>query len=333
MKLTSLLIVDMKELLFRLLFPRKYISLLLLFPHSFVYNERIINKGLFSFIFMIEFLFALALIWVVFAVVQDFKTREVANWLNFSLIIFALAVRAFWSISTNTVEPILFGFTGLIVGFVVAHLFYYSRIFAGGDAKLLIALCVVIPIANDFYTNSLIFLLFFISFLFFGAIYSLGFSIVLSLMNWKNFKKDFSIKHSKNMSYNYLAFFISLLFFVLFFIYKDFLILGLAVLILLFPYLYYFLKSVESASLIKEVSVEKLTEGDWLVEDIHVGSRIIRSNWEGVSKEELEFIRKHCNEKIKVRYGVPFTPSFLIALIFLIAIHYLGGDWGFWRVF
>ena len=36
------------------------------------------------------FLIILALIWLIFAVISDLKTREVPNWLNFSLIIFAL---------------------------------------------------------------------------------------------------------------------------------------------------------------------------------------------------------------------------------------------------
>jgi Flp pilus assembly protein protease CpaA len=42
-------------------------------------------------------LFFLAFTWITFAVVQDLKTREIANWLNFSLVIFALGIRFFYS--------------------------------------------------------------------------------------------------------------------------------------------------------------------------------------------------------------------------------------------
>jgi len=41
------------------------------------------------------FLIVLALVWVIFATIQDIRTREVANWLSFSLIIFALGFRFF----------------------------------------------------------------------------------------------------------------------------------------------------------------------------------------------------------------------------------------------
>ena len=50
--------------------------------------------------------------YVGFAIIQDFKTREVANWLNFSLIVFALAARMFWSVFADDYSFILFGLFG-----------------------------------------------------------------------------------------------------------------------------------------------------------------------------------------------------------------------------
>ena len=61
------------------------------------------------------FLFALAIVWMIFAVVQDLKTREVANWLNFSLIGFALAYRAFYSSFTGEWMFLGFGFLGFLM--------------------------------------------------------------------------------------------------------------------------------------------------------------------------------------------------------------------------
>jgi Flp pilus assembly protein protease CpaA len=43
------------------------------------------------------FLIILAGIWLVIASLQDIKKREVPNWLNFSLIIFALGYRAIYA--------------------------------------------------------------------------------------------------------------------------------------------------------------------------------------------------------------------------------------------
>jgi len=87
------------------------------------------------------FLFVLAFVWMIFAVVQDLKTREVANWLNFSLIGFALAYRAFYSSFTGEWMFLGFGFLGFLMFFILAHVFYYSKVFAGGDAKLLMGRC------------------------------------------------------------------------------------------------------------------------------------------------------------------------------------------------
>jgi len=63
------------------------------------------------------FLFVLAVVWIVFAVAQDWRTREVANWLNFSLIGFVLAYRALWSIWSGDWMFFVYGAVG-VLGFV-----------------------------------------------------------------------------------------------------------------------------------------------------------------------------------------------------------------------
>ena len=49
------------------------------------------------------FLILLGLVWIIFAVVQDLRKREIANWLNFSLVIFALVFRfrGFWDLYSS----------------------------------------------------------------------------------------------------------------------------------------------------------------------------------------------------------------------------------------
>jgi Flp pilus assembly protein protease CpaA len=44
------------------------------------------------------FLFILGLVWILFATIQDIKKREIADWLSFSLIIFAIGFRFFYSL-------------------------------------------------------------------------------------------------------------------------------------------------------------------------------------------------------------------------------------------
>ena len=67
----------------------------------------------------------------------------------------------------------------------------------------------------------------------------------------------------------------------------------------------------------KKVNANKVTEGDWLDKDIKIGSRIIKANWEGVSKKELRLIKKN-NKKVMIKYGIPFTPSFLFGFVSLL---------------
>src|SRR3972149_8020331 len=101
-----------------------------------------------------SFLFVLALIWVVFATVQDFRTREVANWLSFSLIIFALGFRFFYSLfALGNFNFFYQGLLGLGVFFIIGNLLYYGKLFAGGDAKLLIALGTILPGTSNFLSN------------------------------------------------------------------------------------------------------------------------------------------------------------------------------------
>ena len=70
------------------------------------------------------FLFCLALIWILFATFSDFKTREIYNWLNFSLIIFALVFRFFYSLfESNDFNIFFLGLLAfLVVGLVLMFL-------------------------------------------------------------------------------------------------------------------------------------------------------------------------------------------------------------------
>ena len=64
-------------------------------------------------------LLCIGLFWLIFASVQDFYHREVENWWTFSLIIFVLAFRLFFSIETVDYWFFLWGVIGLAIGFLV----------------------------------------------------------------------------------------------------------------------------------------------------------------------------------------------------------------------
>jgi len=268
---------------------------------------------------MIEiiFLLSLALIWIIFATIQDIKKREVANWLNFSLIIFALGFRFFFCLFSENFSFFYQGIIGLLIFFVMGNIFYYSKLFAGGDAKLLIALGAILPLSTNFIINLYYFFYFIFIFLIIGGIYGFIFSIVLAIKNKKQFKKQFKIEFKQNKKIIYLSIFSAILFSLFGFYFSLFFY--LSILILALPYLFIYSKSVEKSSMIKEISTKKLTEGDWLYKDIKIKNKTIKATWEGLSKKEIKLIKNNL-KKVKIKQGIPFVPVFLIS--FLIFIYF-----------
>ncbi len=266
----------------------------------------------------VMFLIVLALAWIVFANVQDLKSREVANWLNFSLIIFALGFRFFYCLFSQ--ESFAFFYQGLIglgIFFIFGNLLYYGRIFAGGDAKLMIALGAVLPFSESFLINTRIFFLFLFIFLFSGALYGLVVSIVLGLRNFKKFKKEFYRQLRKNRKLVYFIMFLGLILIIFGFI--DNLLFVLGIFIIIIPYFYVYAKAVDKVCMVKKIKTNQLTEGDWLYKDLKIGRKFIKASWEGVNKKQIREIKKNYKE-IRVRQGIPFTPVFLISFLVLIYI-------------
>lgn len=256
------------------------------------------------------FLTVLGLIWIIFAVIQDLKKREIANWLNFSLVIFALGFRFFYCLFSE--EGFGFFYSGLIgfgIFFVLSNLLYYGKVFAGGDAKLMMALGAILPLAETFKLNLNLFFLFFFIFLIVGAAYGFIFSIVLGLKNYKEFKKDFSKRFSKNKNIFHIALGLCFVFIIASFFVHT--LIYFAIFLFICPYLYFSAKTIDEVCMIREVSASKLTEGDWLYRGVRVGNKFIKSSWDGLTKEEISLLRKK-GKRVVIRQGIPFSPVFLI---------------------
>lgn len=278
--------------------------------------------------FEVIFLFVLALIWIIFATVQDIRKREVANWLSFSLIIFALGFRFFYSLFSDTGFDFFYqGLIGFGIFLILGNLLYYGKMFAGGDAKLMIALGAVLPFSVIFNENLKIFVLFFVLFLLVGAVYSILASVYLSLKSFKRFKREFSKQFRKNKKLSLLVIFVALVLVAFGFLDNLFFILGSIVFVL--PYLYVYVKSVDEACMVKRVMTSKLTEGDWLYKDLKVGKRTIKAKWDGLSKAEIKLIQRKLNF-VTIRNGIPFTPVFLISFVVLFYLWKLGLWDSFW---
>ena len=88
-----------------------------------------------------------------------------------------------------------------------------------------------------------------------------------------------------------------------------------ALLPLVIVYCIFCLKVVEKISFVKIISPDKLTEGDWVMEDIFYGGKKIYScKSPGVTKKQILLI-KRVGEKVKIKEGIPFVPSIFISVV------------------
>ena len=282
-------------------------------------------------IFLSDVLLAIiSIIWVFVATMQDIKKREVANWLSFSLVIISLSFRAIASIISMNVQYFLWGIAATIIFFGIANLFYYSRIFAGGDAKLLIALGatfattpIFTPILKGNILNTPIFpfnvpfLFVFISnMLFVGSAYGLLFAVFLALKNFSSFRKD-CLRNGKRYLKGVVLFALLGMLLILankLFFADDSALLIAGILIIMFPFLFVFIKSVENACMIKLMKPSELTEGDWIVDEMKIGRRAIKPRFSGLDKNEILILKKR-NKRVIIKQGIPFVPVFFIALL------------------
>ena len=266
------------------------------------------------------FLLVLGVVWIIGAIMQDFKRREVDNLWNFSLIGFALAYRAFVSVFNLDYWFFLNGLIGLGIFFGLANLFYYSKLFAGGDAKLMFAFGAIMPLSYNWMINIKLFGVYVLLFFITGSAYALVYSFFMMIKNWKRFKKEIKKQWKGMRRVFFMAIIFAVAWGILSLIVFQLAFFLIALIVLLFPVLFAYAKSIEEACMVKLIEPEKVTEGDWLYKDILVGGKKIKSNWEGVTEKELNLIKKKCKKKILIKEGVPFTPSFLFALIGLLLV-------------
>jgi len=273
---------------------------------------------------MIEvFLIAIAIIWIVFAVFSDFKTREVPNWLNFSLIAFALGSRFFYSLFSDNFGFFIQGLIGLAIFFVLHNLFYYGRLFAGGDAKLMLALGPVIPLYSDFSKNLELFADFFIIFFVAGAGYGIIAAIYSASRNFSAVKKKFmeKIRTSKKMMLLIEAGGVILIVFSV--AITEILMVYAGIIVMILPVLYLYAKAIDGTTLLKTIDSKKLTEGDWLHKNVKAGRKTIIASWGGVTRSEINEIRKF-HKKVTIKEGVPFTPVFLVTILIFAWLYFSG---------
>ena len=127
------------------------------------------------------FLFWLFLFGLIVASLQDLKRREVDNWLNLFLLTTSFVYIfyfGFFMMNNGIFFLAIFSFLTL---FVFMNAFYYGRVFAGGDAKLLFAMSAFFVVVSFGMMLANIFL-FLVLLMLSGSVYGLIYSFVLFIL-------------------------------------------------------------------------------------------------------------------------------------------------------
>jgi len=264
---------------------------------------------------------------LIIATITDIKTREVPDWLNFSLIPAGVGLRLIHALIFNDWMYFFYGIIGLAVFVGLAYLFYYARQWGGGDSKLLMGIGVLFATYPRFllnYFNPVLnwyfLLIFLFNLLLIGAIYAIIWSSYLAVKNWEKFKATYKKYFSSLRIFRRIILFIAAVLIIASFanaqIEIKIILLGLALVMFLSFHLMVFAKVVESCCMFKNIPVKKLTEGDWVVKEVKIkGKYICGPKDYGLTKEQISKLRKSRIKNVVIKEGIPFVPSFLVAMI------------------
>ena len=99
---------------------------------------------------------------------------------------------------------------------------------------------------------------------------------------------------------------------------------GFALSMFLFFYLWVFITTVEKICMMKDIQVGKLTEGDWILGDVLKGKKVIvKQSKTGITLQQIALLKKKGVKTVKVKVGIPFVPSFVLAYI----VTMIAGNW------
>src|SRR3989344_3849867 len=233
------------------------------------------------------FLVIVALIVLIICSITDIKKREVPDLVSYSFIAVGFGARLIYSFIEKDFSYLIYGIIGFAIFFVFANLMYYTKQWGGGDCKLLMGLGVVFgnyQVISKFSLNSLPFLgTLLLNILVAGVVYGL----LLILISYSIFDS---------------------------FIFK---MVSLVILIcLISSIIIQFTKIIENSLMYKFIKVNKLVEGDWLAKDVFKANKLIcKIRNIGLTKEDIEILKKNKIKTVLVKEGIPFVPGFLIGFI------------------
>lgn len=269
---------------------------------------------------MFDLILAIIVVLVLFICsLIDLKKREIPDELSIGLIIAAIILKILHAYEISNFSILINSLIGFLLFLGISLLMYYTRQWGGGDAKLFMAIGIALPyypgeltIFNPNLNVSFLFIIIF-NILIFGFLYGMGYIVYLLIKNKSKLNK---LKLRINKLYFLLPLAIMIL--SLFFMYElRLLLLILAFLVLICPYLFKIVKFAENEIMTYKIKINKLTEGDWILNDIfYKGKNIYSKKSPGVTKEQIKLFIKYKIKDVIVREGIPFVPAIFLGILF-----------------
>jgi len=270
-------------------------------------------------------LIMVGLLALLIASISDIKTREVPDWVSYSLIFSGFTLRLMHSLLSSEWTYMWHGLLGFTLMLVLGNLMFHAKQWGGGDTKLIMGIGVVFATRPSFLPVSDIPFLIttIVNILVIGALYGIVYGITLAVKNKKQFLPE---AHQLNKDRKIITLKVCALLFALISllmtmktelgIQVKIMIAILAVLLLIYPYLTILIKAVEKTCLMKHLPVTKLTPGDWVEQDIYKKNKLIyKKKPLGIEKEDIAKLIKAKVGRVLVKEGIPFIPPFFLGAL------------------
>ncbi|MBW2982897.1 A24 family peptidase [Candidatus Woesearchaeota archaeon] len=238
---------------------------------------------------------------LLFGTVTDLRTREVPDWLNFSLIASGLGLGVIASLVQVSWQPVLTSLAGLILGVFIGYVMFYAGQWGGGDAKLIMGLGALfgLSFASSWSWTSLPpLVVFLVNTLLVGAVYGLGWAAAMVVIHWgevrealKGFLGTPRAKLFRKAVLVLVALAVAAALLTGGVIGLVWLVLGAA--IFLTFYLWALIQVVEKTCMVRPKRTSALTEGDWVNVEVRAPRKYRSLASDLVERQEEEFEEKN----------------------------------------
>lgn len=256
---------------------------------------------------------------LIIASISDLKTREVPDLLSYGFLIFAIGYGLLRGLAAASWMPVLQMLVGGLVLGAIGMLLYYSGQWGGADTKLVAGVGALLGLWLGHYDAALFLLLTILA----GALYGLGFTIFLAIRDRNRFMGAMrrKLRTRRTMMLRRVVLTLCVLMLLALLLLPQQIVLPMLVIVVIlyaFFYLWVFVETVEKETLIKEYTVDRLTEGDWIWKEVKVkGETICGPKDYGITREQIARLKTLGVTHVTVKEGIPFVPSFLVGFILL----------------